>query len=106
MNYGQEDELLKRTILYYHTKESKRKPLPLHLTHYAKFSQRTFVGHVTDAYVYHFRGGTLPARLCKNGRLDCATWQRNHRADNHPRFANDPPPLHFLPNSSYYLYTT
>jgi len=56
-NYGQEAELVRRT--------------------------KEFVWHVDDAFVYHFRGATLPAYKCANGHLDCATWQKDHRADGH-----------------------
>ena len=34
-----------------------------------------------QAYVHHFRGGTLDSANCKNGWLDCATWQEGHRPD-------------------------
>ena len=34
-----------------------------------------------NAYVFHFRGGTLDSANCKNGWLDCATWQVDHRPD-------------------------
>jgi len=39
------------------------------------------MGGVRGAYVYHFRGSTLDSASCKNGWLDCATWQTNHRPD-------------------------
>ncbi|KAH8047553.1 hypothetical protein JL722_12996 [Aureococcus anophagefferens] len=54
-NFGQEAELSKRT--------------------------RTKVEYAPDAYVFHFRGGTLGAKACQNGHKDCATWQKNHRPD-------------------------
>lgn len=54
-NFGQEAELTKRT--------------------------RTKVEYVPDAAVFHFRGGTLPAKACQNGHRDCATWQSGHRRD-------------------------
>ena len=34
-----------------------------------------------QAYAYHFRGSTLDSASCKNGWLDCAVWQVNHRPD-------------------------
>ena len=34
-----------------------------------------------QAFAYHFRGGTLDSASCKNGWLDCAVWQVNHRPD-------------------------
>jgi hypothetical protein len=39
------------------------------------------MGGAKGAYVHHFRGGTLDSASCKNGFLDCATWQENHRPD-------------------------
>jgi hypothetical protein len=36
---------------------------------------------VQNAFVFHFRGSTLEPGPCKNGWLDCATWQTNHRPD-------------------------
>lgn len=54
-NFGQEAELSKRT--------------------------RTKVEYAPDAYVFHFRGGTLGAKACQNGHKDCATWQKDHRPD-------------------------
>ena len=34
-----------------------------------------------NSYAYHFRGSTLLSAACKNGWLDCAPWQKNHRPD-------------------------
>ena len=34
-----------------------------------------------QAFAFHFRGGTLDSASCKNGWLDCAVWQVNHRPD-------------------------
>ena len=34
-----------------------------------------------NSFVYHFRGSTLEPGPCKNGWLDCATWQTGHRPD-------------------------
>lgn len=51
-----------------------------HLNDYAKGRPAKIVA-LRHAYVYHYRGGTLDSRNCKNGWLDCATWQQNHRPD-------------------------
>jgi len=39
------------------------------------------LGALRNAYVHHFRGGTLDSASCKNGWLDCAVWQQDHRPD-------------------------
>ena len=36
---------------------------------------------VFNSFVFHFRGSTLEPGPCKNGWLDCASWQANHRPD-------------------------
>ena len=51
MNFGQEADLKERTKL----------PTLLH----------------TGVFVHHYRGQTLG--LCKNGQVDCATWQVGHK---------------------------
>ena len=51
-----------------------------HLNDFARTRPARVVG-LRHAYVYHYRGGTLDSRNCKNGWLDCATWQTNHRPD-------------------------
>ena len=56
MNYGQETELKERN-------------------HHME------ILGAQNAFAYHYRGGTLPAGPCKNGWLDCASWQVGHRPD-------------------------
>lgn len=34
-----------------------------------------------NSFAYHYRGSTLVSGACKNGWLDCAPWQKNHRPD-------------------------
>lgn len=48
-------------------------PLPLTpLLH--SFQVKPFAS--SNSFVFHFRGSTLEAGPCKNGWLDCATWQK------------------------------